>query len=308
MLNASENDDIQFEVIATPKKKTLGLFGGRKAEVRVFVELPDEKPAKQKRPQPKKENKPAKQPIKQEKAVKAPAAPANDKKPALAAKPEKPQKPDPTEGFGELKETSELPADSKAARAANYLRNILDNLGCSDIAMKAATKENAVLISLEGESVGVIIGHRGETLDSIQYLTSLAASNGGGYFKVTINIGNYREKREEALVNLAKRVSEQVIRTGRSRSLEPMNPYERRIIHTAVQEIDGVVSTSFGEGAARRVVIGVEGGEMRPPRRGGRDSRDGGRRRPSSRATSAAPAPNREPKKDNDAPLYGKIN
>lgn len=308
MLNASENDDIQFEVIATPKKKTLGLFGGRKAEVRVFVELPDEKPAKQKRPQPKKENKPAKQPIKQEKAVKAPASPATDKKPAPAAKPEKPQKPDPTEGFGELKETSELPADSKAARAANYLRNILDNLGCSDITMKAATKENAVLISLEGESVGVIIGHRGETLDSIQYLTSLAASNGGGYFKVTINIGNYREKREEALINLAKRVSEQVIRTGRSRSLEPMNPYERRIIHTAVQEIDGVVSTSFGEGAARRVVIGVEGGEMRPPRRGGRDSRDGGRRRPSSRATGAAPAPNREPKKDNDAPLYGKIN
>lgn len=308
MLNASENDDIQFEVIATPKKKTLGLFGGRKAEVRVFVELPDEKPAKQKRPQPKKENKPAKQPIKQEKAVKAPAAPANDKKPAPAAKPEKPQKPDPTEGFGELKETSELPADSKAARAAGYLRAILDNLGCSDITMKAATKENAVLISLEGESVGVIIGHRGETLDSIQYLTGLAASNGGGYFKVTINIGNYREKREEALINLAKRVSEQVIRTGRSRSLEPMNPYERRIIHTAVQEIDGVVSTSFGEGAARRVVIGVEGGEMRPPRRGGRDSRDGGRRRPSSRATSAAPTPNREPKKDNDAPLYGKIN
>ena len=174
--------------------------------------------------------------------------------------------------------------------------------------MKAATKENAVLISLDGESVGVIIGHRGETLDSIQYLTSLAASNGGGYFKVTINIGNYREKREEALVNLAKRVSEQVIRTGRSRSLEPMNPYERRIIHTAVQEIDGVVSTSFGEGAARRVVIGVEGGEMRPPRRGGRDSRDGGRRRPSSSRTTSAPTPNREPKKDNDAPLYGKIN
>ena len=279
MLNASENDDIQFEVIATPKKKTLGIFGGRKAEVRVFVELPDEKPAKQKRPQPKKENKPAKQaekPVKEEKAQE----PKAEKKAAPAAKPEKPQRPDPTEGFGELKEIAELPADSKAARAANYLRAILDNLGCSDITMKAAAKENAVLISLEGESVGVIIGHRGETLDSIQYLTSLAASNGGGYFKVTINIGNYREKREEALVNLAKRVSEQVIRTGRSRSLEPMNPYERRIIHTAVQEIDGVVSTSFGEGAARRVVIGVEGGEMHPPRRGGRDSRDGGRRRP----------------------------
>ena len=307
MLNASENDDIQFEVIATPKKKTLGIFGGRKAEVRVFVELPDEKPAKQKRPQPKKENKPAKQaekPVREEK----PQEPKAEKKTAPAAKPEEAQKPDPTEGFGELKEIAELPADSRAARAANYLRGILDNIGCSDITMKAAAKENAVLISLEGETVGIIIGHRGETLDSIQYLTSLAASNnGGGYFKVTINIGNYREKREEALVNLAKRVSEQVIRTGRCRSLEPMNPYERRIIHTAVQEINGVVSNSFGEGTARRVVIGIEGGEMRPPRKNGRDFKDGGRRRAPSKAAPAS-ASNREPKKDNDAPLYGKIN
>ena len=110
MLNASENDDIQFEVIATPKKKTLGIFGGRKAEVRVFVELPDEKPAKQKRPQPKKENKPAKQaekPVKEEK----PQEPKAEKKAAPAARPEKPQRPDPTEGFGELKEIAELPAD-----------------------------------------------------------------------------------------------------------------------------------------------------------------------------------------------------
>ena len=310
MLNASENDDIQFEVIATPKKKTLGIFGGRKAEVRVFVELPDEKPAKQKRPQPKREARPARQPekiVREEKAQRSQEI-RPEKKAAPAAKPEKAQKPDPTEGFGELKEIAELPADSRAARAANYLRGILDNIGCSDITMKAAAKENAVLISLEGETVGIIIGHRGETLDSIQYLTSLAASNnGGGYFKVTINIGNYREKREEALVNLAKRVSEQVIRTGRCRSLEPMNPYERRIIHTAVQEIDGVVSNSFGEGTARRVVIGVEGGEMRPPRRNGRDFKDGGRRRAPSKAAPAS-ASNREPKKDNDAPLYGKIN
>lgn len=311
MLNASENDDIQFEVIATPKKKTLGIFGGRKAEVRVFVELPDEKPAKQKRPQPKKEaTRPARQPektVREEKAQKSQEI-RPEKKVAPAAKPEKAQKPDPTEGFGELKEIAELPADSRAARAANYLRGILDNIGCSDITMKAAAKENAVLISLEGETVGIIIGHRGETLDSIQYLTSLAASNnGGGYFKVTINIGNYREKREEALVNLAKRVSEQVIRTGRCRSLEPMNPYERRIIHTAVQEIDGVVSNSFGEGTARRVVIGIEGGEMRPPRKNGRDFKDGGRRRAPSKAAPAS-ASNREPKKDNDAPLYGKIN
>ena len=105
--------------------------------------------------------------------------------------------------------------------------------------------------------------------------------------------------------NLAVRVSEQVLKTGRSRSLEPMNPYERRIIHTAVQEIDGVVSSSFGEGSGRRVVIGVEGGEMRPPRRP-RNDRD--RRNAPRRSNTVSSVPSREPKKDSDTPLYGKIN
>lgn len=295
LLNAAENDDIQFEVLATPKKKTIGIFGGRKAEVRVFVDLPDEKPARPARENRKKKpveaaEKPRKQaPQKAEKAV----------------KPERTEKPEKTApAFGELRPVSELPADSKAARAATYLKAILDGFGCTDIDMKVATADNAALIALEGETVGVIIGHRGETLDSLQYLTSLAASNGGGYFKVTLNIGNYREKREEALISLAKRVSAQVIKTGKCRSLEPMNPYERRVIHTAVQGIDGVTSSSFGQGTARRVIIGPEGEPLRPQRR---SNYDGERRRPASR-TQTAPAPDREPKRDNDAPLYGKIN
>lgn len=297
-LNASEEADIQFEVISTAKKKTLGLFGGRQAEVRVFIELLDEKPKAQKKPAPKaqkKENKPAVQKTETPKPQSKPQEPAAQ-----------PKKYDIHDGYGEAKDASEIPADSRAGKAVKYLNTILGGLGCTDIKIKVAEKENAALIELDGEGLGTVIGHRGETLDSIQYLTGLAANNGGGYYKVAINIGNYREKREEALKSLAKRVSEQVLKTGKSRSLEPMNPYERRIIHTAVQGIDGVVSNSFGEGASRRVVIAVEGGDIRPPRRenGRRDNYS--RRRTPQKPAQDAPA--REPKRDSDMPLYGKIN
>ncbi len=301
-LNAAEDADIQFEVISTPKKKALGLFGGRQAEVRVYIELPDEKPKtrnkanakpvqKKENNQPKKEAKTAPKKEKEEEAVKA----------------EPSKKYDAKDGYGEAKDEADIPADTKVGRAIAYLRTILASLGCTDIKIKVAEKENAALVELDGEGLGVVIGHRGETLDSLQYLTSLAANNGGGYYKVSLNIGNYREKREEALISLANRVAAQVKKTGRNRSLEPMNPYERRIIHTAVQNIEGVVSNSFGEGMHRRVVIAVEGGDIRPPKResGRRDGYSRGGRRSS---VSAPSAPAREPKKDSDIPLYGKIN
>lgn len=297
-LNASEEADIQFEVISTPKKKTLGLFGGRQAEVRVFIELPDEKPKAPKKPAPKaqkKENKPAVQKTETPKPQSKPEEPSAQ-----------PKKYDIHDGYGEAKDASEIPADSRAGKAVAYLNTILTGLGCTEIKIKVAEKENAALIELDGEGLGTVIGHRGETLDSIQYLTGLAANNGGGYYKVAINIGNYREKREEALKSLAKRVSAQVLKTGKSRSLEPMNPYERRIIHTAVQGIDGVVSNSFGEGASRRVVIAVEGGDIRPPRR--ENGRRDGYSRKRTPQKPAQDAPAREPKRDSDMPLYGKIN
>lgn len=297
-LNASEEADIQFEVIATPKKKTLGLFGGRQAEVRVFIELPDEKPKAQKKAAvkaQKKEAKPSAQKTETQKPQSKPAAPAAQS-----------GKYDIHDGYGEAKDASEIPSDSKAGKAVAYLNTILAALGCTELKIKVAEKENAALIELDGEGLGAVIGHRGETLDSIQYLTGLAANNGGGYYKVAINIGNYREKREEALKSLAKRVSAQVLKTGKSRSLEPMNPYERRIIHTAVQSIDGVVSNSFGEGSARRVVIAVEGGDIRPPKR--ESGRRDGYSRKHAPQKPAQDAPAREPKRDADMPLYGKIN
>ena len=190
-----------------------------------------------------------------------------------------------------------------------FLKPILKNLGCENVTFKVSERENAALIELEGDGLGAIIGHRGETLDALQFLAGLASNNGGGYYKVSLNIGNYREKREDTLTSLANRIAQQVLKTGKCRTLEPMNPYERRIIHTAVQAIDGVTSASFGEGVNRRVVIGKEGTELKPLRNdrshGRRDDRRRGGRRPSNKVEVA---PNREPKKDSDIPLYGKIN
>jgi spoIIIJ-associated protein len=291
-LNASEDDDIQFEIIAMPKKKTLGLFGGSKAEVRVYVELPDPKP-------PKAKKKPVQKPKKQE-AVKEAA-------PKTEAAPQKSEK-DSSKDFGELVSENEIAADSPTARAIAYLRPILKSLGCGNVEFKAAVKENAALIELICDDFGTIIGHRGETLDALQYLASLAANNGGGYFKVSLNIGDYRKKREETLINLAKRISAQVVKTGKCRTLEPMNPYERRIIHTAVQAIEGVTSASFGEGIERRVVIGLEGKELRPMRNNNSRRRDNNRPRKPRPQNTTANTPAREPKKDSDIPLYGKIN
>ena len=301
LLGAGIEDDVQFEVISTPKKKVLGLFGGNEAEVRAYIELPDEKPAK-------KQNKPQKN-----NAKRVEKQPKLDKKAELvkeAPKKEAPKKEIPKPEVINAVDESEIPADSKTGRAIAYLHKILPSLGCDNVTIKAAERENGAEIILEGDNVGVIIGHRGETLDALQYLTSLAANNVGGYFKVSLNIGNYREKREQTLIALANRVAKQVLANGKSRSLEPMNPYERRIIHTAVQEIEGVVSNSYGEGNNRRVVIYPEGSEMRPPRQTRSGYRDkggrGNRNRKPSNTVSATPT--REPKKDTDIPLYGKIN
>ena len=270
-------DDVQFDVIATPKKKTLGLFGGSDAEVKAYIELPDVKPKKEKANKPQKavkENKP-KTERKVEKNTKTETAPVISDAEANAV------------------DSAILEKGTPAANAVAYLKTVLEGLGCTDTVIKVALKDNAADFFLSGEGLGVVIGHRGETLAALQYLVSLAANSAKGYYKITINIGDFRERREKALIGLAKRVSSQVLRTGRKRTLEPMNPYERRIIHTAVQEIKGVTSNSIGEGNSRRVVI----------------SPDGERKAYNNDKKNVAEKPvAREPKRDSELPLYGKIN
>lgn len=298
-LGASDFDDIQFDVITMPKKKILGLFGGNEAEVRAYIEVPDtkenKKKAKKDKPAPKKAEAKPEKPVKEEKAEK----PAPKK--IITDAPE----------YGKPVDEKDIPADSAPGKAIAYIKNILKAIDINDVTVKVASRENASLIILNGEDLSVLIGRRGDTLDALQYLTSLVANNGGGHYKISLNIGDYREKREETLTQLANRIAAQAISTGKCRTLEPMNPYERKIIHTAIQNIEGVESASFGEGSERRVVIGPTGIELKPrmnnrnSRRNDRRGRDN-RRKPQS--STIASTSSREPKKDSDIPLYGKIN
>lgn len=150
-------------------------------------------------------------------------------------------------------------------RAKSFLKTILDNMGLSNVLIESRETLQGIYFDVTGgEAVGIIIGHRGETLDALQYLVSLVANKGEADFKrITIDTGSYREKRETTLTSLAKRIALSAVKTRKSQTLEPMNPYERRIIHTAVQEINGAASWSVGEEPNRKVVIGVENGERR---------------------------------------------
>ena len=145
--------------------------------------------------------------------------------------------------------------EAKVEAAVHYLTDVLGKMDLN-VTIDVEMKEDSAILTLVGENLGILIGRHGETLDALQYLTSLVCNRvEGSYFRITLDCGNYREKREEALKELAKKISVKVKRTGRSQTLEPMNPYERRIIHAVLTDIDGVTSQSKGEEPYRRVVV-----------------------------------------------------
>lgn len=270
--------DVSYEIIDTPSKKVLGLFGGSPAKVRAYVEI--EEPKKAKKPakeNPKKQNKKA-----EKKEVKENTTPEVASEKAL------------TEVTDEAEK--KVVENGKA-----YLEKVLKGMNV-DATLSAGKGESGLEILIEGKDLGVVVGRRGETLDALQYLTILAANRKeSGYNRITLNTGNYREKRNATLISLAERMANQSIRQGRNVTLEPMNPYERRIIHTAVQNIKGVTSWSVGDEPNRRVVIGNKdkGGYNRGGKRGAR--------RPAPQQNTSTSV-DREQKKDFDsAPLYGKI-
>ena len=202
-----ETVEAEFEVLELPEKKKLGLFGGKPAKVRAYIQ------------------------------------------------------------------------SSPAQAAADYLQDLLQKMGLENVEISIHEEkneegtQNGALLTLSGDDLGCVIGHRGETLDALQYLAGLVANHvDEGYYRITLDIGNYREKRKETLEALGKKIALKAVKIGRNYPLEPMNPYERRIIHTAVQEVEGAKSWSEGEDIARHVVIGPVDGE-RPQRRGGYNNR-----------------------------------
>lgn len=144
---------------------------------------------------------------------------------------------------------------AKLEKAKNYLAGILEKMGIEAELVVTAGAESA-MIDIVAENNGAVIGKRGETLDALQYLTFMIANRGDKeYYRVILNSANYRERRRKTLEELAAKIAKNVLRTGRQTSLEPMNPYERRIIHSAIAEIEGVSSKSVGEEPYRKVVI-----------------------------------------------------
>ena len=276
-----EKDDINvsYEVLEMPQKT--GFLGLKltPAKVRVSVELPDEPAAAPaapvEEPAPVVEEKAA--PVAAEPVVEetAPEAPAAVEEPAAPA----------AEGE-EVEVPINIEENAKVKAAVDYLKDVIEKMGVQDVKFSAVQKGEATIIRLDGEKMGALIGRRGETMESLSYLASLVANRlEGDYIKLGFDVAGYRDKRESDLTALAQRIGAKVRRTGRSFAMEPMNPYERRIIHSAIGKMEGVRSESKGEGRDRRVVIYstdpnavAESANARPRGpRGGRDRNGNGR-------------------------------
>ncbi len=164
-------------------------------------------------------------------------------------------------GSKEVKVKVTLLKEDETLKATEFLRNITEKLGM-DTEFDAAydEEEKKMNIELKGEGLGLLIGRRGETLDAIQYLTNIFVNKGSDdYIKITIDAENYRERREDALVTLAKRTAAKATKYKKNMIIEPKNPYERRIIHEALQDYPGVTTYSIGEEPNRKVVVAYKG-------------------------------------------------
>ena len=254
----AEDLNVSYEVLEMPQKT--GFLGLKltPAKVLVKVEEPDA---------------PAAAPVKEPAApaVEEKAAPAEEKAeetaPAVEETPAEepaavqtaPEAAAPVE-TAEEGEEPEVPINieenNKVKAAVEYLREVIGLMGVQDVAFSAVQKGEATIIRLDGEKLGALIGRRGETMESLSYLASLVANRlEGDYIKLGLDVAGYRGKRESDLTALAQRIGAKVRKTGRSFAMEPMNPYERRIIHSAIGKMEGVRSESKGEGRDRRVVI-----------------------------------------------------
>lgn len=270
-----DRDDINvsYEVLDFPVKK---LFKTIPARVRVTLDEPETAA-------------PAAEPAAPEAAPQAPKAeePAQTAPAAAPAEEAAPQEPK-AEPKAEAAEVElDIAADERLTAAVDYLRPICEMMGASNLVFTAVKKGEATILRIKGDHVGVLIGRRGETMESLSYLTSLVVNRmEGSYVKLGLDVAGYRGKREDDLAALAGRLCERVKRTGCYYEMEPMNPYERHIIHTAVAAIDGVRSESKGEGADRRVVIYSTDPDAcnLPDRESGRRGRGGNRSRDNGRS------------------------
>ena len=263
-----------------PEKKPEAKPAAPKSDVKAEAPKAAAKPEAPKAEAPKAEAKPEVKP----EAPKAEAKPEKkpEKKPEAPKPPRerKPRPPRPAREEGEKRDFAPMapaetfapteppvihPEDTPAGRAQKFLMDVTDRMGVKVDVYVDDSKADNLSIHMIGDTLGILIGRRGETLDALQYLTSLQVNKGReGYIRVTLDTENYRAKREDSLRRLAQRMANRAVKTGRKVVLEPMNPYERRVLHTALQNHPAVTTHSEGEEPNRRVVIMLKNQPERP--------------------------------------------
>ncbi len=267
-------DDITYEVLALPKAGFLG-FGAQPAKVQVTYEAPDpvvvpEKPKsalgsasrskpKAAAPVAKKPEAPKPQAPKAEapkpqvpnaEAPKAEAPKVKAERPARQPKPQAPKAP------AEPKVYVAPEAGSVEEKIEQFLKGLLENMGSQAIPHCVKADENTYKVELVGEDLGYLIGRRGDTLDAIQHLANYSINRGvDGHIRINVDAEDYRAKREDSLRKYARKKAQQVLKARRRTTLEPMNAYERHVIHSALQEMENITTYSTGTEPNRRVVI-----------------------------------------------------
>ena len=259
-LGAGELDDVQFEIIDGGTKGILGLFS-RPAMVRAFIELPDPVERRQKKEKTadtqKNENQQHQKNEARKEGKRKNRPERKKQEPEFNAEPSKPK--------SEVIPECELKMERREVEdgedmSFDFVKTLLSDIGLSATAELYACEDGSRRITIVGEDASTLIGHHGDTLDAVQYLANLASArkNSKGErdkSRVTIDIEGYRAKREETLRALARRMAAKALRNKRSVMLEPMNAYERRIIHSEIQGIEGVSTNSIGADNNRKIVI-----------------------------------------------------
>lgn len=248
-----DRDDATIEVIERESKGFLG-FGKKDAVVKITYddgkeEIKEEKPAEvKKKPAHKETFAPQKESVKREQPVK--------KVKEVKEEPVKEDKP----------LVSEEEAERSEKAAGEFLESVLKVMGVdAKLESRVDRSENTVHIELSGENMGFVIGRRGETLDALQYLTTIVTNKKeDSRWRVTLDTENYREKRTASLIALANKTANQAVKTGKSIALEPMSPQERRIIHSALQDNKAVTTFSTGQEPRRKIVIAPQGYKKKP--------------------------------------------
>ena len=261
-----DRDDVSVEVLERAKSGFLGL-GACPAKIRVYYGPEAEEEILPPPPAPKPE------PVREEPPKPRPAAPEKRERPERRERlprekkelPEKKERPAPRPE--PLQEEPPVPLgeevdDEKAAAIKAFLKGLLEHMDSAAGVKVYLPEKGRYKVILEGQGLGSLIGRRGETLDAIQQLTSYAVNRGGGpRVRIHLDAENYRAKREQSLQHLARKVAGKVVRYRRSVTLEPMNAYERHVIHTALQDFEGVTTYSTGMDPNRRVVVAFDRGE-----------------------------------------------